>query len=72
MTEITVDMVTPDAPIRYHGFVHSGPKGVCLVLGLCHRDLFADVTTIINSLASGLTVASSTPAPTTTTKKKKK
>jgi hypothetical protein len=79
MAEITVDMVTQEAPIRYHGFVHSGAKGVCLVLGICHRDLFAEVQPLIVGLASGLTVSkpqtapepATTPAATTSKKKKK-
>ncbi|MCX6141379.1 MAG: hypothetical protein NTX15_11240 [Candidatus Kapabacteria bacterium] len=58
MVEITIDMPTPQAPIRYFGYVYSGTKGVCMALGICHRDLFAEVKTTLETFAAGLVVAS--------------
>jgi len=68
MEEVTIDMVTPQAPIRYFGYVYSGAKGVCLTLALCHRDLFTELRPALESYAAGLVVASQPSA----TKPKKK
>ncbi len=72
MVEVKIEMVTPDAPIMYYGYLHTGAKGVSLALGLCHRDLFSEVEATIANFVSGLVIESPTPTPDKPAKKTKK
>ncbi len=70
MMEITIEMTTPQAPIRYIGYVYSGAKGVCMALGICHRDLFNDVKETLLTFAAGLVVETAAKTKTKTKSKK--
>ena len=68
MMEVTIERPTPQAPIRYIGYVYSGVKGVCMALGICHRDLFNEVKETLLTFAAGLVVETTAKSKTKTKK----